>query len=110
MQIYRHKANHITEINVYKSEIIFFFGVHQGFEAKHGCETWSLTMREEHQLRVSMNRVLRQMFGPKGEEVTQEWRMLHNRILHDLYPHQMLLIKSRRMRWAGHVECMRERR
>jgi len=43
----------------------------------HGCETWSLTMREEYRLRVFMNRVLGQMFRPKGEEVTEEWRMLH---------------------------------
>ena len=65
-----HKANHTTDINVCKSEIIFFSGVYQAFEAKHGCETWYLTLREEHRLRVFMNRLLRQMFGPKGEEVT----------------------------------------
>jgi hypothetical protein len=59
--------------------------------ALHGCGTWSLTLKEEHQMRVFMNRVLRQMSGPKGEKLTGEWRRLHNRMLHDLYPHQILL-------------------
>jgi hypothetical protein len=44
----------------------------------YGCETWSLTLREEHRLRVFENRVLRRIFGPKGDEVTGEWRKLHN--------------------------------
>jgi hypothetical protein len=51
----------------------------------YGCETWSLTLREEHRLRVFENRVLRRIFGPKGDEVTGEWRKLHNEELHDLY-------------------------
>jgi hypothetical protein len=51
----------------------------------YGCETWSLTLREEHRLRVFENRVLRRIFGPKGEEVTGEWRKLRNKQLHDLY-------------------------
>jgi hypothetical protein len=44
----------------------------------YGCETWSLTLREEHRLRVFENRVLRRIFGPKRDEVTREWRKLHN--------------------------------
>jgi hypothetical protein len=69
------------------------------------CETWSLTLREEHRLRVSENRVLRKIFGPKRDEVMGEWRNLHNDELHDLYssPSIIRIIKSRRMRWAGHV-------
>jgi hypothetical protein len=51
----------------------------------YGCETWSLTLREERRLRVFENRVLRKIFGPKGDEVTGEWRRLHNEGLHDLY-------------------------
>jgi hypothetical protein len=51
----------------------------------YGCETWSLILREEHRLRVFENRVLRRIFGPKRDEVTGEWRKLHNEELHDLY-------------------------
>jgi hypothetical protein len=51
----------------------------------YGCETWSVTLREEHRLRVFENRVLRGMFGPKGDEVTGEWRKLHSGELHNLY-------------------------
>jgi hypothetical protein len=51
----------------------------------YGCETWSLTLREEHRLRVSENRVLRRIFGPKSDEVTGGWRKLHNEQLHKLY-------------------------
>jgi hypothetical protein len=71
----------------------------------YGCETWSLTLREEHGLRVFGNRVLRRIFGPKRDEVTGEWRRLHNEELNDLYssPNIIRVIKSRRMRWAGHV-------
>jgi hypothetical protein len=70
----------------------------------YGCETWSLTLREEHRLRVFENRVLRRIFGPKRDEVTGGWRKLHN----DLYssPNIIRMIKSRRMRWAGHVARM----
>jgi hypothetical protein len=50
----------------------------------HGCETWSLTRREEHRLRVFENRLLRRIFGPKSEEVTGNWRRLHNKELHIL--------------------------
>jgi hypothetical protein len=51
----------------------------------YGCETWSLTLKEEHRLRVFENRVLRRIFGPKRDEVTEEWRQLHNEELRDLY-------------------------
>jgi hypothetical protein len=71
----------------------------------YGCETWSLTVREEHRLSVFENRVLRRIFGPKRDEVTGEWRKLHNGELHNLYLSTDIIrqIKSRRMRWAGHV-------
>jgi hypothetical protein len=71
----------------------------------YGCETWSLTLREEHRLRVFENRVLKRIFGPKREE-DGSWRKLHNDELHSLYssPNIVRVIKSRRMRWAGHVE------
>ena len=51
----------------------------------YGCETWSLILREEHRLRVSENRVLRRLFGPERDGVTEEWRKLHNEELNDLY-------------------------
>jgi hypothetical protein len=68
----------------------------------YGCETWSLTIREEHIPGVFENRVLRRVFGQKRDEVTGEWRELHNEELHDLYssPSIIRIIKSRRMRWA----------
>jgi hypothetical protein len=77
----------------------------------HGCETWSLTLREEHRLKVFENRVLRRIFVPKRDEVTGEWRKLHNKELRDLYssPSKIRIIKSRRMRWTGHVARMRTR-
>ena len=75
----------------------------------YGCETWSLTLREECRLRVYENRVLRRVFLPKRDEVTEEWRKLHIEELNDLYssPNTIRMIKSRRMRWAGHVARMR---
>jgi hypothetical protein len=76
----------------------------------YGCETWSLTLREEHRLGVFENRVLRRIFEPKSDEVTGEWRKLHNEELHDLYssPGIIRMIKSRSMRWAAHVARMGE--
>jgi hypothetical protein len=63
---------------------------------------------QEHRLRVFENTVLRRIFGPKRDEVTGEWRRLHNEVLNDLYssPNIIRVIKSRRMRWAGHVARM----
>jgi hypothetical protein len=71
----------------------------------YGCETWFLTLREEHRLRVFENRVLRRIFGPKSDEVTREWRKLHDDELHNLYssPSIIRIIKPRRMRWAEYV-------
>jgi hypothetical protein len=76
----------------------------------YGCETWSIALREEHWLRVLGNRVLKKIFGPKKDEVTGEWRKLHNEELHNLYSSSDIIrqIKSRRMRWAGHVARMEE--
>jgi hypothetical protein len=68
------------------------------------CETWSLTLREKHRLRVFENRVLRRIFGPKGDGVTGEWRKLHNKKLRIIK-----ITKSRRTRWAGHVARMGRR-
>jgi ribosomal protein L35AE/L33A len=78
----------------------------------YGCETWSLTWRKELRLRVFENRVLRRIFGPKRDEVTVEWRKIHTDEFSDLYSSQNIIwvIKSRRLRWAGHVVRMRERR
>jgi hypothetical protein len=76
----------------------------------YGCETWSLTLREERRLRAFEKRVLRRIFGPKRDDVTGEWRKLHNEELNDLYssPTIVRVIKWRMMRWAGHVELMWE--
>jgi hypothetical protein len=78
----------------------------------YGCETWSLILRVEHRLRVFENGVLRRIFGPKREEVTGEWRMLHSGELHNLYssPDIIRQIKSRRIRWVGQVARVEEGR
>jgi hypothetical protein len=78
----------------------------------YGCETWSLTLREEERLRVFENRVLRRIFGPKRDEATGEWGRIHNEELNDLYSSSNIIwvIKSRRMRSAGHVACVGEKR
>jgi hypothetical protein len=78
----------------------------------YGCETWFLTLREEHRLRVFENRGLRRIFGLKRDEVTGEWRKMHNEELRDLYSSPSIIrkIKSRRMRWAGHVARMGDKK
>jgi hypothetical protein len=78
----------------------------------YGCETWTLTLRQERRLRVFDNSVLRRIFGPKRDEVTGEWRKLHHKKLNDLYssPNIVRVKKSRRMRWAEHLACTGERR
>ena len=78
----------------------------------YGCETWSLTLREECRPRVFENRMLRKIFVPRSDEVTGEWSRLHNEELNDLYcsPNIVRVIKSRRMRWVGYVASMGDRR
>jgi hypothetical protein len=91
------------KIQIYKTVILSV--------VPYGYETWSLTFREEHRLRVFENKGLRRIFGPKREE-DGSWRKLHNGELHGLYssPNIVSVIKSRRMRWAGHVTRVGERR
>jgi hypothetical protein len=78
----------------------------------YGCETWSLTLREEHRLRMFENRVLGRIFGPKRGEVVGQCKKMHNGELHNLSssPDIIRQIKSRRMRWAGHVARMVKKR
>jgi hypothetical protein len=78
----------------------------------YGCEIWSLSLREEHRLRVFVNRVLTRIFGTKGDEVTGEWRKVHNEELHKLYssPSIIRVTKSRSMTGTGHVVRMEEKR
>ena len=90
-----------TKIKIYRN-IIFPVAV-------YGCETWSLILREERRLSVFENRVLRRIFGPTRDEVTGEWRKLHNEQLNDLHcsPNIIRVIQYRRTRWTGHVARMR---
>jgi len=78
----------------------------------YGFKAWSLTLREERKLRLFENMVLRRTLGPRRDEVTGEWRILHNEELSDLYssPNIVRVIKSRRMRWAGPVARIGEER
>jgi hypothetical protein len=73
-----------VKVKIYKTIILPVF--------LYGCETWSLALREEHRLRVFENRVLRRIFGPKKDEVTEKWRKLHNEELHNLYSSQKKLL------------------
>jgi hypothetical protein len=76
----------------------------------YGCKTWPLTLMEEHRLKVSENRVLQRIFGPRREEVVGGWRRLHSEELHNLYssPNIIWVIKPRHIRWVGQVACIRE--
>ena len=73
-----------------------------------GCGTWSVTFREKHRLKVSESMLLRKRCGPKRKEIAAEWRKLHNEKLYDLFlsPYIIRVMRSRRIRWAGHVERM----
>jgi hypothetical protein len=85
------------KIRIYETVILPF--------VLYGCEAWHLTLREKYGLRVFETMMLRRIFGPKGDEVPGDWRKLHNEELRDLYslPSKIRMMKSRRMRWAGHV-------
>ena len=76
----------------------------------YGCETWPLTLREGHRLSVFKNKVHRKIFATKRSEVTGEWRKLHNVELHALNSSLNIIknLKSRRLRWAGHVARMEQ--
>jgi hypothetical protein len=78
----------------------------------YGCETWSLILREKHRLRVFENRVPRKILEPKANEITRNWKKLHNWKLYDLYSstHSIRVKKLRRMIWEGHVAYLRERK
>jgi hypothetical protein len=92
-----------VKATIYKAIILPVF--------QYGCETRSLTLKEEHKLRAFENRVLRRIFGPKRDKVTGGWRKLHNEELRDLYSSSSIIriIKSR-MRWTGHVARMGAKR
>ena len=100
-----------TTINFFNLNIATIYGTIILPVVLYGCETWSLTLRVGRRLKVFENRVLRKIFGHKRDEVRGEWRKLHEEF-NDLYcsPHIVRVIKSRRMRWAGHVARMGERR
>jgi hypothetical protein len=87
-----------VKIGIYKTIILLV--------VLYGCYTWSVTSNEEHSLRVFDDRMLGRIFGLKRGEVVREWRKLHNdelRDLHSRWPSIIRIMKSRRMRWVGHV-------
>ena len=90
--------------------LLFIFTVisHLSITKLYGCETWSLTLREERRLRVFENRVLRGIIGAERDEVTGEWKKLNKGEINDLYcsPNIIRVIKSTIMRWVGHVARM----
>ena len=92
------------KVNTYKSTILPII--------LHGCETSSLTLRDEHRLRVFGNKVNRKTFGAKRDDITGEWRKLRNVELHTLYswPNIIRNFNSRRLIWAGHVARMEHSR
>jgi hypothetical protein len=98
-----HLLSENIKITIYKSIILIILPV-----VLYGCETCSLTLREKYRLRVFENRVLTRIFGPKRDEVTGGWRKLHNEELHNVYssPSILSMIKSMKVRWAGHVARM----
>jgi hypothetical protein len=77
----------------------------------YGCETWQFTLTEEHRLRVTEKRVLKKIYGPEWEEVTGDWRKLHNEEVHHwcISPNIVKVIISRRIRWVGHVAGIGEK-
>ena len=112
--IYNQNWRNINTIYIYIYIYIYISKIYRTIilpVLMYGCETWSLTLREERRLRVFENRVLR-VFGPRRDEVTGEWRNLHNEELSDMYslPNIVRVVKSRRIRWAGHVARMGEGR
>jgi hypothetical protein len=100
--LFSHLLSRNLKVTIYKTIILPL--------VLYGCETWSVTVREEHRLREFENRIPRRIFGLKRDEVTGDWRKLHNEELHILYssPNIIKQIKSRRMRWARHVARMGE--
>jgi hypothetical protein len=89
--------------------LIFVLGFYSGLSGRvRTVHLFTLTLREEHRLRVFENRMLRRIFGLKGDKVTGGWRKLHNEELHNLYslPVIIRMIKLRRMRWTGHLGQM----